>query len=169
MTGLVWLSLCRDLQFQSNTCEMAQCFLCYSFLVKVNCCLRSCSLRRAWHCCTGIICHFAKLMGKLVPEWFVLPPSVDLTCTLWRLTADSKALSKPVLNGWDGYWHSAPHSAGQQHEAVCVCWLLNYLFSFPGGFCSLAQVCQHHLQSQKNQQCKYIPNLKFCPAVTNAR
>lgn len=141
---------------------MAQCFLCSFFLVSLSCCLRSCRLRSTCCCCLEIICHFTQLMAELVPESFVLPPRADLTHTLWRLAADSKALSKLVLNGWDGYWHSAPHSAGQQHEA-------NYLFSFPGRFCSLAQVCQHHLQSQKIQQCKYIPSLKFCPAATNAR
>lgn len=141
----------------------------FFFLMNLNCCLTGCSLRSACCCCTEITGHFTQLMGELVPESFVVPPKVDLTCTLWRLAADPKALSKLVLNGWDGYWHSGPHSAVQQSEALCACWFLNYLFSFPGGFCSLAQVCRHHLQSQKNQQCKYIPNLKFCPAATNAR
>lgn len=135
-------------------------------LNSLNCCLRSCGLRGACRCCTGIICHFTKLTCELVPESFVLPPRVDLPCTLWRQAAGSKALPKPVWNVWDGYWHSAPRSAGQQSEAVHLCWLLNYLFIFPGGFFRLAQ---QHLQSQKNQQCKYIPNLKFCLADTNAR
>lgn len=122
------------------------------------------------HCCTeNITGYFTKLMVMLVPESFVLPLKVDLNCTLWRLAAGSKDISQLVLNGLDGYWHSGSSSVVQQHEAVCVDWLLNYLSVFPGGFCSLTRVCQHHLQTQQNQQCKYITNLKFSPAATSIR
>lgn len=140
------------------------------FSVQFNCCLWGCSLRSARHCCTeNITGYFTELMGMLVPESFLLLLKADLNCTLWRLAAVSKDISKLVLNGLDGYWHSGGSSVAQQREVVCLGWLLNYLFGFPGGFCSLAQVCRHHLQSQQNQQCKYNPNLKLSSTATNAR
>lgn len=140
------------------------------FSVKLGCCLGGCSLRSARHCCTeSSTGYFTKFMDVLVPESFLLPLKLDVNCMHWRLPAGSKDISNLVLNGLGGYWHSGGSSSVEWHEVVCVGWLLNSLFTFPGGFCSLTQVCRHHLQSQQNQRCKYIPNLTYSLAATNIR
>jgi len=93
------------------------------FSVKLNYCLWGCSLRSPHRYCTeNITGCFTKLMGMLVPVSFLLPLKVDMNCTLWRLAAGSKGISKLVLDGLDAYWHSGGSSVVQQCEAVCVGW-----------------------------------------------